>query len=238
MIPHTVPNRPTNGAVAPIVASTPVRFSDLPRHRRLEPLQPRGHPLLQAIAIVDRVCAQPLLGLRRRHQVAGRRPVERGRGIQRRQQAPLPPHRRRQLQALGHEHRPGQHRGQHQTHHHRLNHPVRRHEHAPHRQVLRQNRRGRRRNRGDGGGRRRGRGRGLGQSSGIRSGRGHRRRGRYRARCRLRRASRWRRRWRRGCRRCSCRRWGLRRRRRRLRPGQRWEKQKNEQQTTQHYAIP
>ena len=29
MMPHTVPNRPMNGAVAPMVASTPVPFSML-----------------------------------------------------------------------------------------------------------------------------------------------------------------------------------------------------------------
>src|SRR3954449_3443374 len=79
MMPHTVPNNPTKGAVAPMVASTPVprairrdiaastRSSrsegrgapevrnhagpapDPPRHRSFDPLQPQRDALLEAV---------------------------------------------------------------------------------------------------------------------------------------------------------------------------------------------
>src|ERR1700750_1306916 len=67
MMPHTVPNNPTKGAVAPMVASTPLpekpeegrggagggehagAARDPPRHRSLDPLQPQRDPLLEAV---------------------------------------------------------------------------------------------------------------------------------------------------------------------------------------------
>src|SRR5262245_63630888 len=49
MMPQTVPNNPTKGAVAPIVASTPVpRASAV---ARLDALEPRGDPFLGAFAV-------------------------------------------------------------------------------------------------------------------------------------------------------------------------------------------
>ena len=48
MMPQTVPNRPTNGAVAPMVASTPVP-RDIFRPPPLDALELRGDALLETV---------------------------------------------------------------------------------------------------------------------------------------------------------------------------------------------
>ena len=55
MMPQTVPNRPTKGAVEPMVASTPVPSADAPACRRLDPLKPGRDPVLMPFLVhVDR----------------------------------------------------------------------------------------------------------------------------------------------------------------------------------------
>ena len=49
MMPQTVPNRPTKGAVAPIVARTPVPRIMRAAGGRFDALEPRGDALLQAV---------------------------------------------------------------------------------------------------------------------------------------------------------------------------------------------
>ena len=49
MMPQTVPNRPTKGAVAPMVARMPVPRIMLPAGGGLEALQPRGDAFLDAV---------------------------------------------------------------------------------------------------------------------------------------------------------------------------------------------
>ena len=70
MMPQTVPNRPTKGAVEPIVASTPV-----PRDMRrpagdLDARQPRGDAFLEAVAgdMVERLGREPHLFLGGLHE--------------------------------------------------------------------------------------------------------------------------------------------------------------------------
>ena len=46
MMPHTVPNRPTNGAVEPMVASTPVPREILRIDRHLDAFELPGNALL------------------------------------------------------------------------------------------------------------------------------------------------------------------------------------------------
>ena len=53
MMPHTVPNRPTNGAVAPMVASTPVPLFMSRPAATSSRCQPRGDALLDAGLVVD-----------------------------------------------------------------------------------------------------------------------------------------------------------------------------------------
>jgi hypothetical protein len=51
MIPHTVPKRPTKGAVEPIVARSPVPAGHAATCQRLDARQARSHALLEAGAI-------------------------------------------------------------------------------------------------------------------------------------------------------------------------------------------
>ena len=53
MMPHTVPNRPTNGAVEPMVASRPVPLFMSRAAARLQPRQTRRDALLDAVALGD-----------------------------------------------------------------------------------------------------------------------------------------------------------------------------------------
>ena len=150
-MPHTVPNRPTNGAVAPIVASKPV-----PRAHRAPP-SPRSataqcQPLLDAIR--RQIVRALAFALRRLHQIshgalAG--PPLRDLGARRRetvgarqlaQRTLRPPPRSRQFQPPRQPDRPRYQRCKRQTDHHRLHDDVGLHEHAPRRQVLRERGRG------------------------------------------------------------------------------------------------
>ena len=63
MTPQTVPNNPTNGAVAPIVAEHARRARHAPPGPRLEPVEPRCNALLEAAGVEARGGAQFLLRL-------------------------------------------------------------------------------------------------------------------------------------------------------------------------------
>jgi hypothetical protein len=139
MMPHTVPNRPTNGAVAPIEAR------DTPRGRRLDALEPRGDALLQPVG--GRVRRQAHLGERGAYQRRDVALVEPGAlggfGEALRLRQPVERRARRalgaeQLEPFGEQHRPGDHRGDREPDHDELHDDVGRLEHAPRRQVLRQ----------------------------------------------------------------------------------------------------
>src|SRR4029450_8314064 len=51
MMPHTVPNRPTKGAVAPIVASTPVPRKNAPCVTCFDALEARRDSFLDALRV-------------------------------------------------------------------------------------------------------------------------------------------------------------------------------------------
>ena len=83
MMPHTVPNRPTKGAVAPMVASTPVPRSCRRAGRRLDAVEARGDTLLEAAlaasrasgALISASCAPRGPSRRRGRACAGERPL-------------------------------------------------------------------------------------------------------------------------------------------------------------------
>jgi len=62
MIPHTVPNNPTKGAMAPMVASTPVPRAIRRDIASLDPLQPQRDALLEAV--IDHAVGQHCLARR------------------------------------------------------------------------------------------------------------------------------------------------------------------------------
>ena len=53
MMPHTVPNRPTNGAVEPMVASTPVPRVDVASGGELDAVEARRDALLDGVLVGD-----------------------------------------------------------------------------------------------------------------------------------------------------------------------------------------
>ena len=141
MMPHTVPNKPTKGAVEPIVASTPVPREIL-RRPRFDALELRGDALLDAVAAHGR---QPDFLRGRLHQSRQRVvpssdcalawasvPHSRCAG------SCAPRGAAAHFEALGHKHRPGDQRGEDQTDHDGLHQTCGVPEHAPRRQVVRQ----------------------------------------------------------------------------------------------------
>ena len=161
MMPQTVPNRPTNGAVEPMVASTPVprdmrrAAADSMRDKReatrsLSP-SPEACPSAAADSATSSAAACTSIA------TAPARPVERGcslaqrrRPADRRQCLARTQPRASELDRLDQPHRPGDQRCEGEPQHHRFHHDVGSHEHAHRRQVLRQvQRRCRARRRGD-----------------------------------------------------------------------------------------
>ena len=152
MMPHTVPNRPTKGAVAPIVASTPVPRVMRRAGCRLDPRQPRGDPLLHPVAadMVERAAESPTSSPAACTSKRPAPPLRRARGwpppgcarcrarTARRRLA------RPKLDDLRQPHRPGDERSEGEADHHRLHDDVGSHEHAPRRQIVRQGELGRR----------------------------------------------------------------------------------------------
>ena len=147
MMPQTVPNSPTNGAVAPMVASTPVPlFMSRPAATSSRD-QARGDALLDA-ALVGEVGGQAQLEhgrIDQRRQDAAR--ASQARVAHRRASARSPiaakalRSRRvadHQLEVLGEPHRPRHQRGEHQADHDPLHEDVGRQEHRPGREIARQ----------------------------------------------------------------------------------------------------
>ena len=150
MMPQTVPNRPTNGAVAPMLASSAhaaARCAGRPTPRRAPSARPPAPS-----ARTDRDCAESRTsccavrtsiasGSRARPSPAAASASVRASASTRRWR------RARRLaaassEALGEPDGPGHERREHQADHHDLHHEIRTHEHAPGRQVARQRRAG------------------------------------------------------------------------------------------------
>ena len=146
MMPQTVPNRPTKGAVAPIVARTPVPRAilrpaacsialELPGDALLEAVgaQAGGKPdlvsgrLHQNCAARAGAVAELLVGLRERRAI-----------LQRAQVAPYRRARAAQFEPFGEPDRPGDQRSDGKADHHRFHDDVGMDEHAPRGEILRQ----------------------------------------------------------------------------------------------------
>jgi hypothetical protein len=113
MIPQTVPNRPTKGAVAPMVARTPVPRLMRRLQRRLEPFQPGVDALLQTIFVGDPLaqaefCDRFPAKARRRLFKVGKFGVSQSlNGVERGKRGPGLPARFHEFDCLGEPHRPG-----------------------------------------------------------------------------------------------------------------------------------
>ena len=149
MMPQTVPNRPTNGAVEPMVASTPVPRDIRRRRGQFDARQARSHPFLEPLArgVPERCRRQRDLLARSLHQhrdgagaavERGCRLAQRRRPADRRQCLARPQPRAGEFDRLDQPHRPGDQRCEGEPQHHRFHHDVGCHEHAHRRQVLRQ----------------------------------------------------------------------------------------------------
>jgi hypothetical protein len=145
MIPQTVPNRPTKGAVAPMVARTPVPRLMRRLQRRLEPFQPGVDALLQTIFVGDPLaqaefCDRFPAKARRRLFKVGKFGVSQSlNGVERGKRGPGLPARFHEFDCLGEPHRPGDDRSDDQANHDDFHHHVGAHEHSPRRQVAWQN---------------------------------------------------------------------------------------------------
>ncbi len=146
MMPHTVPKRPTNGAVEPMVAKTPVpRLTSRPAASSMRSRRAETRSLMAYLsatsqdARVSATAARSMAGTAPRlasmRFVASAMRVGGGELAQRIAHAPLGGP---QLDTFRHPHRPGDDGGDSKADHHRLHDDVGGHEHAPRRQVARE----------------------------------------------------------------------------------------------------
>ncbi len=155
MMPQTVPNRPTNGAVEPIVARTPVPLADAAARPAPRCATSRDrHPFLHAVGrerwssaasaeTLDLVGAAAPTSVQRRARA--RRPIWPTASSSARAELSMrsTPRSRAcagKFQRLGQPDGPGDQRGEGKPDHHALDHPVGGHEHSPRRQIVRQGR--------------------------------------------------------------------------------------------------
>ena len=147
MMPQTVPNRPTKGAVAPMVASTPVpRFMSRPAATSRRASRVAIRSLMPALSTRSADMRSSSRAASIRAGAMPRRVADAGIGIgertlavaERRERPAQSARRQPKLDVLGEPYGPSHERGEHQADHDGLHEDVGRHEHRPRRQVARQ----------------------------------------------------------------------------------------------------
>src|SRR6266446_2273725 len=135
MMPHTVPNRPTKGAVDPIMARTPMPYrAERASARTISAKRDAARAWMPVAALSDDMRTSWIAAAAAGRQLSfGQRPGV-GDASQRLAQ---PPPGQKKVSGLGEENRPSHQGGKCQTDHHRLHEHVGGKEHRPRRQFVR-----------------------------------------------------------------------------------------------------